>query len=81
MTRVEKYRATLRNTAEHLKEWTSATELSEATGISRQTAYAHLEALKALKDAYGIVLKRKTDRVHARGQKVVLYKITEGEVP
>ncbi len=81
MTRVEKYRNALRHTASHLKTWISASELSEAAGISRQTSYEHLKALKGLKKAYGIVLEQKVDRVHDHGDKVVLFRITAGEVP
>lgn len=70
MTRVEKYRIALKGTAKHLKTWISATELSEAAEISRQTAYAHLEALQHL-----VTIEQKVDRVHAKGQKVVLFRI------
>jgi hypothetical protein len=77
MTRVERYRQSLKDTARILKKkFISAADLAAELETSRQTVYARIEALKEI-----CTVEERFDRVGKRGPVTTLYKITKGDVP
>lgn len=78
MTRVEKYRKSLRETAAVLrKKYTSAAELAGILEVSRQTAYTRIKVLRSLPEFY--VVEAKIDRVSPTGgPEGWVYRITGG---